>query len=257
MRECSLASAEAPPTAAASLFVICQPVITMVAKIQTIPRPEIFIGFVAPIGVDVQSSVDNFHKVLSKFGYEVVEIKVTSIFDRLKQFIDPPAKLENRPLYQRYTSHIAYGNHLRKEFEDDAILAALSIGRIFRSRPARKPEDTEQPFEGVCYLIHQFKRKEEIDLLRSVYGTLFYQVSIYSRRGARVDYLAHKFANSQNTGNINKYRSKAEELVQTDENEVETDHGQRISKVFSEGDFIINTDIQIPSAEAQIERFCE
>jgi deoxycytidylate deaminase len=229
----------------------------MVAKIQNIEYPEIFFGFVAPIGVDVQSSVSGFKKILSSFGYNVVEIKVTSIFENLKQTFKPPTKLETRPLFERYESHIGYGNHLRGKFEDDAILAALTIGRIFRSRPAEQAEKKLKPFTRTCYLLHQFKRKEEIDLLRSVYGQFFFQVSIYSRRGARVDYLAHKFANSENSGFIDRFRERAEGLVQKDQIESDVAHGQRISKVFAEGDFIINTDIQEPSTLEQIERFCE
>lgn len=229
----------------------------MVAKIPNIEFPELFFGFVAPIGVDVQSCVDNFKEILSGFGYNVIEVKVTSIFENLKHSVKPPKKLENRPLFERYVSHIGYGNHLRSKFQDDAILAALSIGRIFRSRPLDQADNNVKPFTKTCYLLHQFKRKEEIDLLRSVYGSFFFQVSIYSRRGARVDYLAHKFANSENSGFIDKFRERAEKLVQTDQIESDVDHGQRISKVFAEGDFIINTDIQEPSTHDQVERFCE
>lgn len=229
----------------------------MVAKIPNIEFPELFFGFVAPIGVDVQSSVDIFRDVMARLEYNVVEIKVTSIFENLKNFVKTPRKLETRPLYERYASHIGYGNHLRSEFQDDALLAALTIGRIFRLRPNEQKDKNITPFTRTCYLLHQFKRKEEIDLLRSVYGQFFFQVSIYSRRGARVDYLAHKFANSENSGFIDKFRERAEKLVQTDQIESDVEHGQRISKVFSEGDFIINTDIQNPSMAKQIERFCE
>jgi deoxycytidylate deaminase len=105
-------------------------------------------------------------------------------------------------------------------------------------------------------LIHQFKRKEEIDLLRNVYGRLFFQVSIYSRRGARVDYLSRKFASSDHATGHLRYRHAAEELIQVDEDEVGRPHGQRVAKIFHDADFIASIDAP-ESIETQINRFCE
>ncbi len=95
--------------------------------------------------------------------------------------------------------------------------------RLKNSRPGE--------FEGIAFLLHQFKRKEEIELLRSVYGRLFFQVSIYSRRGARVDYLSRKFASSHNRPLAQNYRDSAETLIARDENQVEEKHGQRIARL--------------------------
>jgi deoxycytidylate deaminase len=115
---------------------------------------------------------------------------------------------------------------------------------------------TEERFSQTVFLIHQFKRKEEIDLLRNVYGRLFFQVSIYSRRGARVDYLSRKFASSDHATGHLKYRHAAEELIQVDEDEVGRPHGQRVAKIFHDADFIASIDAH-ESIETQINRFCE
>jgi deoxycytidylate deaminase len=115
---------------------------------------------------------------------------------------------------------------------------------------------TEERFSQIVFLIHQFKRKEEIDLLRNVYGRLFFQVSIYSRRGARVDYLSRKFASSDHATGHLRYRHAAEELIQVDEDEVGRPHGQRVAKIFHDADFIASIDAP-ESIETQINRFCE
>jgi deoxycytidylate deaminase len=106
------------------------------------------------------------------------------------------------------------------------------------------------------YLLHQFKRREEIELLRSVYGRTFFQVSVYSRRGARVDYLAREFAHSENSALPNLFRSKADQIVQQDESEVGTDHGQEVSAIFHDADLIVNADVSESTVENQIDRFC-
>jgi hypothetical protein len=97
------------------------------------------------------------------------------------------------------------------------VLAVSSIGLIARKRAKLNNDD---PFTKTVYLIHQFKRKEEIDLLRSVYSRLIFQVSVYSRRGARVDSLSRTFSHSEFVFNPQNYRDKAESIVQTDDNEV-------------------------------------
>lgn len=123
------------------------------------------------------------------------------------------------------------------------------------SKRLRAQKDGEK-FSRTVYLLHQFKRKEEIDLLRTVYGRLFFQVSTYSRRGTRLDYLSQKFSNSDPGSSALKHRPAAEELIQTDENEVGKTHGQRVASIFHDADFIANLDV-IKSIEDQVWRFCE
>lgn len=220
--------------------------------------PELFFGFVSPIGVDLRPILDTFTEFLHREEYDVQEIRITDLFIHLSKIVKGPDKLVPSPEDKRYLSYIGFGNHLRKESNNDAILAELTVARIAKIRNAvARNRKSEDGFKKTAYLLHQFKRKEEIDLLRDVYGDLFFQVSIYSRRGSRVDYLARRFAKSVNSADANRFRSEAESLVRIDENEVESEHGQRVAKIFHDADFIVNTDISKPTPAAQIERFCE
>ena len=65
------------------------------------------------------------------------------------------------------------------------------------------------------------------------------------------------FAESENSANVRKYRSLAEELVQTDEEEIGTEHGQQVGKIFHDADLIVNADSKSPDAQSQVVRFCE
>jgi hypothetical protein len=71
----------------------------------------------------------------------------------------------------------------------------------------------QELFAPRVYLLYQFKREEEIELLRAVYGKLFFQVSVYSTRGARVEYLARKFAGSEYSSQTQRFKDKAEKLI--------------------------------------------
>jgi deoxycytidylate deaminase len=226
----------------------------MTDSIQKIKFPELFFGFVAPIGADLTTTVAVFRSYFERRNYRVVEIKVTDVFNVLQKYIVPQIPLEKSPLHRRYATYIAYGNQLRGKV-DDAILASVSIRRVMRSR-LRNAGRPEERFSRTVFLMHQFKRKEEIDLLRSVYGKLFFQISVYSRHAARLDYLSRKFASSDHTAGHRGYWHAAEQLIQTDEHEVDKAHGQRVAKIFHDADFIANIDA-IECVENQINRFCE
>jgi len=170
---------------------------------QKIKQPELVLGFVCPIGADMMPTISSFRLYFQRRGYKVVEIKVTDVFNVLQKYFVPEAPLDKSSLYKRYVSYIAYGNQVRAKF-GDSTLASLAIRRIMAKRV--KLTGADEKYSKTVYLVHQFKRKEEIDILRSVYGRIFFQISIYSRRGARVDYLARKFANSDHVTGHLKYR---------------------------------------------------
>jgi len=222
--------------------------------IERIKFPELFFGFVAPIGADLDQAVCAFRDYFKAQEYNVVELKVTDIYQILKLNIVPNTALATAPPQARYDSYIKYGDQLRETFSDDSFLAATTIANIIRKR--EKFSQTDK-YSKTVYLLHQFKRREEIALMRAVYGEAFFQVSVYSRRGARVDNLARKFAAGQNSSNINTFRSQAELLVQTDENESSQPHGQQVGKIFHNADFIVSLDEHTPNIEDQVRRFCE
>lgn len=144
---------------------------------------------------------------------------------------DPLDKSGHR---ERYVTYIAYGNQLRARF-GDAILAMTTIRRVMARRLRAQ--------------------KEGEKFSRTVF--LFFQVSTYSRRGARVDYLSRRFASSDHTAGPQKYRHTAEELIQIDENEIGALHGQRVASIFHDADLIISLDDAVDPPKKQIERFCE
>ncbi|MER9457048.1 deaminase [Mesorhizobium sp. M0478] len=81
-------------------------------------------------------------------------------------------------------------------------------------------------------------------------------MSIYSRRGSRVDFLSRDFAHSKNESGPYRYRDLAEKIIQDDENEVGQAHGQRVAKIFHDADLIINLDSP-QTVKDQVERMCE
>lgn len=224
-----------------------------------IPRiefPEIVIGLVAPIGTPLGSTITALSDQFRSLGYTVRQIKVTDIYKMLSGHIEPKTQLVERPLVDRYRSYISFGNQLRHEMDDSSVLAALTIYRVVGTR-LRGTRKDEEKFSKTVYILDQFKRQEEIELLRSVYGRIFFQISVYSRRSARVDYLARKFAEDAGDLNHDHFRADAERLVNDDQDQQKERFGQRVGKIFHIADFIVNKDINEPDIYDQTRRFVE
>ncbi|MCB1486057.1 MAG: dCMP deaminase [Bauldia sp.] len=227
----------------------------MAEVLPRLPYPELVLGLVAPIGADIEATVPLFKNYFEQRGYVVEVIKVTKIFQALSRVIAPKKQLRSTPLFDRYKSHISYGKQLREHFGDNSFLAKTAIYRILQRR--NRTQNKDDLYQKKVYILQQFKRKEEIELLRQVYGRLFFQISIYSRRSARIDFLARLFAHSDNSSDIDSYRPNSEDIVQQDHNEIGSLFGQSIEKTFHDADLIINSDIPKPSVAEQVNRFCE
>lgn len=226
----------------------------MAELIQRIVEPELFFGIVAPIGTDVDVTIDNLADSLKAFGYKVAVIKVTDLFKILHTELRSSDELHQAPLEKRYKSYIEFGDKLRQNFADDSFLAQVAIAQIGDIRDRVFTDQEEAPGK-IAYIVRQFKRKEEIDLFRLVYNKLFFQISIYSQRSIRVDNLARKIANSHHLADPNRFRDDAESLVKIDEKETGNDHGQRVGDIFHEADLIVNADLPQLNPEQQVERF--
>lgn len=220
--------------------------------LKRVALPELFFGFVAPIGVDLPPTIEVFARSLHHLGYKVKIVKVTDVFDEIQNI---KIKRTQKPLADRYKTYINFGNAVRKKYKSNEVLAALTIAWLFLSRKFNQ-DKTPKAEERVAYLIHQFKRKEEIDLFRSVYGRLFFQISVYSSRKMRAESLSRKFADDAQDSDFEKYRGPAEDLIRIDENELEATHGQRLRQVFHLADFIINKD-SVENERDQTARFID
>jgi len=215
--------------------------------------PEIIIGIVSPVGTETQLLIQAFQESFKKFDYEFFHIKLSKHFPDIEKKIKSD-KLDKVSEEDRIEKYIEFGNFLREKFGND-FLAKIAVNEIIKSRAKDKKDEDEVNFKKRLYIIDQLKTKEEIDLLRLVYGGAFFQVSVYSARDRRVDYLAKKKARANNKRDGSLFRDKAEALVNRDYDE-NSAHGQKVGKIFQLADVIINTDKQEehPVSE-QVKRF--
>lgn len=233
----------------------------MSSPFNLLTKPELVIGLVAPIGVDLKKVSDALGKALRQMEYSCHEIKLTALMREIK--IGLP--LTDRPLIQSYKDRIAYANELRRELGDNA-LAALSVTAIrqFRRTQNMKAEGTEPgsdkdllaPLPAYAYVIRQLKRPEEVTLLRRVYGRQFFLLSAYASPNSRREQIITQQIHSTNR-QISRVNAEglASELLAQDSKEAADSHGQNVRDAFPMADVIV--DATSNDLQKDITRFVE
>lgn len=223
-----------------------------------VDNPELIVGLVGPIGVDLDAISAYLEKSLRAVGYDVEKIHLT----RLMGDMFPHWSVDDETYSARYHSLIANADRLRREVNNHAVLSCMAISEIRRLRQERyneidQKEARKLPILGTAYIIRQFKREEEISLLRQVYGRKFIQISVFSDKDERQRQIIKKIK-EYGTGIISdsEAEKQAIDLIEKDYNESSDDYGQRVSDVFHLGDVFVRGHANKDS-EATVDRFIQ
>ena len=230
--------------------------------------PELIIGLVAPIGVDPSFVIQRLKFELETVNYHVKEVRLSSLIHALDDY-SHLSKSSSGSEFDRIKEHMEAGTAIRNRTGRGDTIALLAIAEIRRLRQEfhwgknhekAGVENAEglarNPLPRTVYILNSLKHPHEIDLLRDVYGQAFFVVSVYSPRETRVEFLARRIADSENTTNAQSFRSNAEKLICIDEEEEGELLGQNVSEAFPLADlFVVSTSSQ--NGATSIKRFVE
>lgn len=221
-------------------------------KSTKIKFPELFFYLVAPIGTDLDEVNGCLGSKLASLGYHVEPIHITDIL----KVVDANIPSDFLSEYDRYDKLISHSNNLRSSFDDDAILAKLAFFLI-QDRRNKLSSDVLPKYNGIAYIIRQFKRPEEIELFRSVYGQHVFQISAYADQDIRKARLI-KLLRDKDHHKIRSddFELDATKLIRRDEHEALVPHGQRIRDLFPLADVFIDTET-CETTKATLSRFLD
>lgn len=211
---------------------------------------ELFIGVVAPVGVDYAVGLDLLEVDLRALGIDTVRVKLSTLIGQVPGVPVKPSDAEDDRIWKLMKA----GNEARVRLSDGAALAKLAILSVQKNREERSGGATK-PAKNVAYLFLTLKNPEEISFLRRTYGDAFILISFYEPREERVTSLAHKIASSKQSSDMDSERSAAEAIVKADEKDGEK-QGQRTGDSFSEADFFVSTTSREDASKA-IKRFVD
>jgi cytidine deaminase len=218
-----------------------------------IPDPELFFGLIAPIGVDTKKAHTLLADSLRKYSYDAEYFKVTKLMKSVKP---TGFDLKESPLEDKYDSFIKYANKLREILEFPYALAMMCCLAV-RNFRRQKKNDPDTYIPKTAYVFDQFKRKEEIDLLRQVYGRLFITISLYSEKKSRFDRLINRIASDHADARLaDGHSSIASELMKRDQSEENVPSGQRLEEAYPIADLFLNID-DMEGAEKTLIRFLD
>lgn len=200
-------------------------------------HPELIFGLVGPIGVDLEFVTDALKEALAEVEYQSQTFRVTDLMREIK--IGLP--LDATGYVESFKQRIAFANRACERLGRHDALAILAISAI-REYRLETAGDAEQPLPKQAYIIRQFKRPEEIKLLRSLYGKQFIQISAYAPQDYRIRRITVKEAHSRR-GLISNVEAEnaANLLVKQDEIESDVGYGQNVRGAFPAADLFVES----------------
>jgi deoxycytidylate deaminase len=195
---------------------------------------ELIFGLVAPLGVELEQATDAIERVLSACAYKVIRISLSEFLHQDTNVFDGDVPVK-RDVYIR--NHQAAGNDLRKKMNRNDAVALGALYRIHAQR--EKLKQSGGLCDRVAFVVRQFKAPDEITLLRKVYGDRFVLIGIHAEKEKRIKWLSKAIDISHGETGVNwtTKASDAKSLIETDEVEEDTPHGQRARDTFPLADF--------------------
>lgn len=218
----------------------------MASPLSPMPYPEIVIGLVGPVGIDLNPIVTSLERQLEAVHYNAKTIRLS---EKIEQFFGQSHF--DRPEHERIGKLMDLGTKLREDSGRGDAVALLGVAEVARIREAELNGKTDSN----AFILRSLKHPHEIQTLRSIYGKGFFQISVYSPRDARVSAMAERVTRSMH-GKTAYAREKAEHIVERDEQEENKDLGQDVKDAFPLADLFIDGRDK-KAFETEIRRFVE
>lgn len=215
-------------------------------------RPiELLFGLVGPAGVDQTQVCAGLKRQLAAMNYEAHEVSLSEIIEGYDG--GPP---NHQDEFQRISRLMDIGDDIRRRALEANIVGLLGIIRI---RALRKEitGNASEPSKNraIAYIVRSFKRPEEVDLFRDVYGKAFTLISIFASRAHRIEYLKRKLETRKDTDtqSVRTPEELALHLMIRDYNEEGEDFGQRVGDTFPLADYFVVGEHR-PDLDLQLQR---
>lgn len=143
---------------------------------------EIILAFSGPVGSGTKNVIEIAIKLLKSFGYNVHHVKISNFITNL--FNDKKVDLTEKDLEKdksRYERLQTIGNKIRED-HGFQFLSEIAISKITLIREKEEPEEKDildfSPRKN-AFIIDQLKHPSEVQILRKIYGNIFYLVGVF------------------------------------------------------------------------------
>lgn len=217
--------------------------------LSNLKNPELFVGFVCPIGVNLASVIQASEEVLIELGYACHRVKLSAVITEIERYNHVCSG--NLTEEERLRRLMGAGDHLRETTGRGDAVMMCAINKIQQIRKGITG-NISIPAARTAYLIDSIKHPEELKLLRSTYGKLFFCFSVSDTRENRVSALATRLSRSDMNYDIDSHRGVAETLIERDQKSDGKDFRQNVHDAFPLADaFVAVTEREITKKNVQ------
>ena len=119
---------------------------------------------------------------------------------------------------------------------------AVSLLGVSKAREIRglQAESEDAKASRTAYIMHSFKRKDEVRTFREIYGASFILISVFSPLSQRTKTLCERIATSRNSYSPDDFKPQSGKLILRDRKESEKLLGQDVEATFPEADFFLD-----------------
>ncbi|WP_313643707.1 anti-phage dCTP deaminase [Pseudomonas sp.] len=196
---------------------------------------ELVLGLVGAVGTDMKIVCQLIEERLKAYFYSTQHIKISA--DVISMLGEPPGVGDE---FQRIDAFMAEGNRLRKDCQDNSVLA-LGAAAVIGQRRA------EHPPRRNAYVINSLKSPDEVQRLRNIYAGGFFLIGVHANHDRRHDYL---------TQDLRLTDAQAANLMSRDENEKDG-YGQHTRDTYHLSDFFISYDGNHDALKQQLWRLLD
>ncbi|VAW57653.1 deoxycytidylate deaminase-related protein [hydrothermal vent metagenome] len=220
-------------------------------KLKERESKELVIAFSGAVGCGLQKSVEAAKEVLLAEAYEIKEIKVSDLIRKAVKIARIDVDLDDKNGKKRIILLQKAGNELRSKFNNE-ILAGLVVTEISTYRKEKQLDRSDGGLSEyippkIAYLVNQLKHPDEVELLKIIYGDLFYLIGVLASENIRKATLI-----DEGLGEVD-----AAEVMDNDRKQ-DISHGQQLEKTLLLADFFIRDNHSNNKILAkQLERFIQ
>lgn len=193
-------------------------------------KPNINFAIIAPLGTNIDLIQELFASEIESYKYVLTVVKFTDLLKRFPQKLD--VKYDNK--FNRYKKYIKAGNTIVELTEQKDILAIGAVTSAFES------SNKQISNKNYCKFFRQIKRPQEIEFLKQVYKDRIKFIGCYTPKEVRIEKIIDELRETNRDLVENELRSQALNLIGIDENEKNTEGGQRFLDCYPKSDFIID-----------------
>lgn len=197
--------------------------------------PELFIGLIAPLGVELEEVVDALKAAFKGVGYECYEVRMSALLQGVPAVASqlPPA---SAPEDDRIEKYMNAADNLRQIVGSGAVLVNLAMAKLKDWRTSN--DGAAKPVPRTVIIFNSLKHPDEVHALRKIYGEAFFAISIFTPTRARVETLSRRIARSRRA-TPDEYVSEAARLVEKDAEGPSAKLGQNVEGAFPLGDVFV------------------